>query len=264
MSLLSVQREGSGPSFVWLHGFTQTRASAHQFRSILAGSHELWTLDLPGHGDAGALRASLDETADLVADVLPSEPAALGGYSFGARVALHVALRHPERLSALVLLGASRGIEGVGERRERVLRDESLARHIEDVGVEVFLDEWLDQPMFSSLPDDPLERASRSSNDSRGLAASLRLAGTGTQTWLAPLLGSINTPTLALAGSSDAKFAAEARAIALDVADGAWDLIRDAGHAGHLEQPERTADRIGEFLALMRQREGGHEHDADQ
>jgi 2-succinyl-6-hydroxy-2,4-cyclohexadiene-1-carboxylate synthase len=264
MSLLSVQREGSGPSFVWLHGFTQTRASAHQFRSILAGGHELWTLDLPGHGDAGSLRASLDETADLVADVLPSQPATLGGYSFGARVALHVALRHPGRLSALVLLGASRGIEGVAERHQRVLRDESLARHIEEVGVEVFLDEWLDQPMFSSLPDDPRERASRATDNARGLAASLRLAGTGTQAWLAPLLGSINTPTLALAGANDAKFAAEAQAIALNVANGAWDLIRDAGHAVHLEQPQRTADRVGEFLALARQREGRHEHGADQ
>jgi 2-succinyl-6-hydroxy-2,4-cyclohexadiene-1-carboxylate synthase len=248
MSLLSVQREGFGSRFVWLHGFTQTRASAHQFRSILAGGHELWTLDLPGHGSAGALRASLDDTADLVADALPAEPVALGGYSFGARVALHVALRHPERVSSLVLLGASRGIETSEGRAERVARDEALARHVEEVGVEIFLDEWLAQPMFASVPDDPLERASRSLNTARGLADSLRLAGTGTQAWLAPLLGGITAPTLALAGENDVKFVVEAQAIAREVQHGSSDLIGGAGHAAHLERSGPTATRVAAFL----------------
>ncbi len=54
MSLLGVQRRGSGPLLVWLHGFTQTKESAHQFRSILAGTNELLTLDLPGHGENAA------------------------------------------------------------------------------------------------------------------------------------------------------------------------------------------------------------------
>src|SRR5665213_2327404 len=54
MSLLGVQRHGSGPIFVWLHGFTQTKDSAFLFRSILAGTNELLTVDLPGHGENSA------------------------------------------------------------------------------------------------------------------------------------------------------------------------------------------------------------------
>jgi 2-succinyl-6-hydroxy-2,4-cyclohexadiene-1-carboxylate synthase len=248
MSLLSVQREGTGPTFVWLHGFTQTRASAHQFRSILAGSNELLTLDLPGHGTAQKLKASLEETADLVAEVLPDEPVALGGYSFGGRVALHLALRHPARLRYLVLLGATRGIENQLERRARRDRDEALAHRIDEIGGPAFLDEWLGQPMFAALPDDPLERAARSA-DTDGLANSLRLAGTGAQAWLAPLLATITAPTLALAGARDAKFSAEAQAIALAMSRGSYDLIDGAGHAAHLERPETTAERIASFLA---------------
>jgi 2-succinyl-6-hydroxy-2,4-cyclohexadiene-1-carboxylate synthase len=248
MSLLSVQREGSGPTFVWLHGFTQTRASAHQFRSILAGSHELLTLDLPGHGTARGLKGSLEESADWVADVLPDGAVALGGYSFGGRVALHLALRNPELLNHLVLLGATRGIENQWERRARRDRDEALAQRIHKIGGPAFLDEWLAQPMFAALPDDPLERAARSA-DADGLANSLRLAGTGTQAWLAPLLASITTPTLALAGVRDTKFSAEAQAIALAVSSGSYDLIDAAGHAAHLEQPAATAQRIASFLA---------------
>ncbi len=247
MSLLSVQREGAGPTFVWLHGFTQTRASAHQFRSILAGTRDLWTLDLPGHGSASVLKASLDETADLVVDALDGQRVALGGYSFGARVALHVALRHPDSLNQLVLLGATRGIQDERERLERRERDEALAARIEEIGVPAFLDEWLAQPMFAALAPDTLERSARSTH-AEGLANSLRLAGTGTQAWLAPLLSGMTVPTLSLAGASDIKFAAEATAIAEGVPLGSIEFIDAAGHAAHLEQPESTARRIDSYL----------------
>jgi 2-succinyl-6-hydroxy-2,4-cyclohexadiene-1-carboxylate synthase len=140
MSLLGVQRLGSGPTLVWLHGFTQTKDSAHQFRTILAGMGELLTIDLPGHGENASIAASLTETADLLADVLPDEPFVLGGYSYGARVALHFALAHAPRVRGLVLLGATRGIEDPSERDARRRRDEELADRIEAMGTEAFLD----------------------------------------------------------------------------------------------------------------------------
>jgi len=248
MSLLSVQREGAGPTFVWLHGFTQTRASAHQFRSILAGTNELLTLDLPGHGAAHEVEATLEETADLVIQALPDEPVALGGYSFGGRVALHVAVRHPERINRLILLGATRGIKDEVERAERRVRDEALAQRILEIGASAFLDEWLAQPMFAGLPVDPMERAARSIH-AKGLASSLRLAGTGTQVWLQPALATIDSPTLVLAGANDSKFSAEATAIQRGVPGALVRLIDGAGHAAHIEQPERTAAVVAEFLA---------------
>jgi len=252
MSLLSVQREGSGSIFVWLHGFTQTSNSAHRFRSILAGTNELWTIDLPGHGCAASVSASLDQAADLVAEILPHEAVALGGYSLGGRVALHVALRHPDRLSRLVLIGATRGIEDADERRERRLRDEGLAARIETIGATAFLDEWLAQPMFHTLALDRRERDARSvhaPDSAHGLADSLRRAGTGTQTWLAARLSTVTAPVLALAGANDTKFAREASAIADGVVSGQADVVKDAGHAAHLEAPRPTARRVTAFLA---------------
>jgi 2-succinyl-6-hydroxy-2,4-cyclohexadiene-1-carboxylate synthase len=248
MSLLSVQREGAGPTFVWLHGFTQTRASAHQFRSILAGANELLTLDLPGHGSAHEVEATLEETADLVSEVLPDGPVALGGYSFGGRVALHVALRHGEQISRLVLVSATRGIKDETMRAERRASDEALAQRILEIGALAFLDEWLAQPMFAQLPADPIERAARSTN-AHGLAHSLRRAGTGTQAWLQPALAGIDLPTLVLAGANDAKFGAEATAIGRGVSGSIVRLIDGAGHAAQLEQPERTATAVATFLA---------------
>ncbi|HUZ41469.1 MAG TPA: alpha/beta fold hydrolase [Acidimicrobiales bacterium] len=246
MSLLGVQRRGSGPPLVWLHGFTQTKGSAHQFRSILAGTNELLTLDLPGHGENAAIAASLDETADLLAEVLPQDPFTLGGYSFGSRVALHFALRYPQRLSALVLLGASRGIFDRAEREKRKQSDDALAARIEEIGSDTFLDEWLAREMFKSLPKDPLERAARST-DASGLASSLRHAGAGTQRWLAPELASLSVPTLALAGALDRKFSLEATAIAEGVVNGDAEYVPDAHHAAHLEHPDLTAVLVQRF-----------------
>ena len=231
---------------MWLHGFTQTKDSAHQFRSILTGTNELLTLDLPGHGENAAISASLDETADLLAEVLPRDPFTLGGYSFGARVALHFALRYRQRLNALVVLGATRGIADPAERAARKESDEALASRIEEIGSDVFLEEWLAGEMFQSLPNDPLERAARSC-DAAGLANSLRRAGTGTQRWLAPELATLSVPTLALAGVLDRKFSLEATAIAGGVLNGEVEFVPDAYHAAHLEQPEATAALVQGF-----------------
>lgn len=231
---------------MWLHGFTQTRDSAHLFRTILAGTYEVVTLDLPGHGRNAAIEASLVATADLLAEVLPREPFILGGYSFGARVALHFALCHPERLHRLVLLGATRGIEDPSQRVERRQRDDAIAERVEMIGADRFLDEWLAQPMFQGLPPDPRERAARSSN-AHGLATSLRRAGTGTQEWLGPRMSKVLVPTLTLAGSDDVKFSVEANAIAAEVVNGRSGVVGSAGHAAHLERPEESARLVIEF-----------------
>jgi len=232
---------------VWLHGFTQSRNSAHQFRSILAGRFELLTFDLPGHGESSQIHASLEETADLLVQSLPDEPVFLGGYSYGARVALHVAVRHPERVGQLVLLSASRGIEDPLERMARERRDKQLADRIGEIGVTAFLDEWLSQPMFSQLPIDPVERAARSS-DAVGLAESLRRSGTGTQGFLGPSIQKLPMRTLCVAGTSDTKFSTEALAIA-ELAPLGWaELLQGASHAAHLEKPEECADVIMGYL----------------
>lgn len=232
---------------MWLHGFTQTRDSAHRFRAILAEGHEVWTLDLPGHGDAARVQATLPEAADLVAASLPGGAADLGGYSMGARVALHVALRHPDRVARLVLLGATRGLADGAERAARRAADDALAERVGEVGADAFLDEWLAQPMFARLPDDGAELASRS-RDAAGLASSLRGCGTGTQAWLGDEITALASPTLALAGELDAKFVLEAEAIAAAVQRGRCELVPGAGHAAHLEAPEATAALVAAFL----------------
>jgi len=243
MKLLGLTRNGAGPTFVWLHGFTQTKESAHVFRSLMASTFEMVTIDLPGHGENVEVSASLPEIADLLVDTVPDQEFILGGYSFGGRVALHVALKYPERVRALVTIGATRGIASLEERRARQENDEQLANEIEVIGIDAFLEKWLAQDMFAHLPADDLERAARS-RDARGLAASLRDAGTGTQYWLGDVLGQLTMPYLALAGQYDQKFSSEAVALASGAKHGRYLIIPNAHHAAHLEAPADCVEAI--------------------
>ena len=204
--------------------------------------------DLPGHGGSGDVQANLPETAALLASVI--EPSIVIGYSLGGRVALHLALTQPELVHRLVLIGATGGIDDFEERSQRRADDEALALHIEDIGVETFLDEWLSQPLFASLTPEQSFREVRTQNSASGLSSSLRLCGTGTQEPLWDRLAELSMPVLIIAGANDAKFTELGRRIVELIGSNAtFQAIQNAGHSAQLEQPFTTAAAISEWLA---------------
>lgn len=234
---------------VLVHGFTQTpRSWDHVAAALRADGHEVVTPALPGHARTTPLPLPHGATR-LAAEC---GRAVWVGYSMGGRLCLQLAVDHPGAVDALVLLGATAGIDDPTERAERRRRDDALAARIEQVGVARFVTEWLAQPMFASLPHDPLDRAERARNTAAGLASALRLAGTGAQS---PLwhrlaeLGHRRVPVLVLAGERDVTFRGLARRLATAIgptARCAW--VADAGHAAHLEQPEQFLAHLRSFL----------------
>jgi 2-succinyl-6-hydroxy-2,4-cyclohexadiene-1-carboxylate synthase len=234
-------------SIAFLHGFTQTGNSWKPIAERLVDrGFRCMVVDLPGHGESSHIDADLVTTANLVADTVG--PTALVGYSLGGRTALHVALQHPQLVRHLVVIGANPGIATPAERVARRDADEALARHLESIGVDRFLEEWLQQPLFAGLTLDAESIADRRRNTVEGLATSLRRAGTGTQDSLWPRLPHITAPLLALAGEHDLKFAALARELAAAVPDGHVQLVADATHACHLQQPAAVAAAIEAHL----------------
>jgi 2-succinyl-6-hydroxy-2,4-cyclohexadiene-1-carboxylate synthase len=237
---------GDGPRVVLLHGFTQTMRSWHHVVHDLCADHEVVGVDLPGHGDSAAVHANLSETADLVAAV--GDAATYIGYSMGGRVALHLALAHPHRVQRLVLIGATAGIDDADERVARRAADEALAISIDRDGVDAFLRRWLAQPLFAGLPDDPADVADRQRNGAGGLAASLRLAGTGAQTPLWNRLTSLTMPVLVVVGEHDTKFTELGHRLVAGIGSHAQlAVVEAAGHAVHLERPTHFAARYREW-----------------
>jgi 2-succinyl-6-hydroxy-2,4-cyclohexadiene-1-carboxylate synthase len=241
---LHAERRGHGPRLVLLHGFTQTRRCWGPVAEALAADHEVVAVDAPGHGGSSDIAAGLTDGAPLIVD--QGGEATYLGYSMGARYALHVALARPDQVRGLVLLGGTAGIEDADERAARRAQDARTATRLREQGLEAFLDGWLEQPLFAGLPPERAFRAERLENTVEGLAASLSLAGTGAQEPRWHDLDRLSMPVLVLAGAEDPKFAALAERMADAIGDNATlDLVPGAGHAAHLEHPDR-------FLAVLR------------
>jgi 2-succinyl-6-hydroxy-2,4-cyclohexadiene-1-carboxylate synthase len=234
----------------FLHGFTQTHHHWHRVALAVAdrvGRSTLVLPDLPGHGLSANDECGMDETADTLARAIG--PATYVGYSMGGRIALHTALLDGSPVERLVLIGATPGIADDGERAERRRLDDERADHIEQVGVDTFLDEWLAAPLFASLPPDPEGLIHRRHNTAAGLAHSLRTAGTGVQRSHWAELGRIAVPVLVITGELDTKFTEIGRRMAEALPDATFVSIEGAGHAAHTERPGQVAETIADWLS---------------
>jgi 2-succinyl-6-hydroxy-2,4-cyclohexadiene-1-carboxylate synthase len=175
---------------------------------------------------------------------------ALAGYSMGGRLALHAALRDPDRYGAIVLIGTTAGIEDSAERERRRQADEELAAWIETQTIEDVVSRWERQPVFASQSSELVaaQRSGRSAHDPLCLARLLRSAGQGVMGAVWDELPRLRIPVLALAGENDTRYAAAARRIAEAVPNGRHVAIPGAGHAAHLERPDAVAAALVEFL----------------
>jgi pimeloyl-ACP methyl ester carboxylesterase len=126
---------GKGRPLVLLHGaFSAIGTSFGKVLPGLAGSRQVIGVDMQAHGRTADIDRplSLEQMADDIAALmqyLKIESADFFGYSMGAAVALHVAIRHPQVVRKLVfasvtynLGGVHPGImEGLGEMKPEMM-----------------------------------------------------------------------------------------------------------------------------------------------
>jgi len=246
--VLGREEVGNGPPVVAVHGFTQTRRSWDPVAGRLAALHTVTLVDAPGHGGSDAVRTGLWDGARELAST--GGRAAYAGYSMGGRLCLHLALSRPDLVEALILVSTTAGIDDPAPRAARRAHDEALADRLETEGVAAFVDWWLAQPLFAHLPDDAAGRDARLTNTAAGLAASLRLAGTGVQEPLWDRLAGLDMPVLVMAGELDEAYVAAGRRLAATIgANASLVLVPGAGHACHLERPDAFCVVVADFLA---------------
>ena len=251
----------SDPPLVLLHGFTGTHRTWDGLSERLAEGRFLIVPDLPGHGKSGVSKSregmGVRATAEAVAELLRTEAggrkAALVGYSLGGRVALDLACARQELLSRLVLEGASPGLERADEREDRRARDDALADEIEARGVGWFVDHWQDTPLFATQKGLPREvfqavRRDRLSNSARGLAMSLRAAGTGQMTPLWGAIGRLRIPVLMVVGERDQKYTETGEAMRARIPGSTLEEVEGAGHCVHVEKPTEFEELVERFL----------------
>lgn len=255
---------GRGQPVLLLHGFTGSASTWEPLAAQWGDTQRCIMPDLLGHGatdapdDAAryAMPAAAADLSALLSGWVGQTPVHVVGYSMGGRLALYFALHYAEQVRSLVLESASPGLRTESERVTRRASDEMLAARIEREGVPAFVDHWEQIPLFASQARLPLqvrlhERQQRLKNRAVGLANSLRGMGTGAQPSLWELLPTLSVYTLILAGALDDKFVGIAREMAAIMPHAQTQIIADAGHTVHLEQPVVFGGTLRAFWAAF-------------
>jgi 3-oxoadipate enol-lactonase len=132
---LAVEVEGEGPAVLMVHGLGGTSNFYQVQAEALAERFRVVRVDSAGAGRSpvadGIDIASHAEDLAGVLDVLGIDSAAVVGHSMGTLVVRELAKRHPDRVSALALLGAVREPAEAGRQAQRdraaVLREKGSA-----------------------------------------------------------------------------------------------------------------------------------------
>ena len=227
-----MSKESSGPSVVFVPGFMQPAEAWADVAERLPQRYPSVLLRHSEHEREGRIAEIAAAAAKLDGDVV------LCGYSLGGRLALNAAVRDPDRYAAVVVLGASAGIDEPASRSARQAADEKI--------VEI----WERQPLFADQSERLIEaqRPGRLSQDPRSLALLLRTAGQGTMEPIWGRLQTLDIPLLALAGARDERYRRASRRLAAEAPQGYSAVIEHAGHAAHLQRPSEFADALLAFL----------------
>lgn len=235
---------------VLVHGFTQSPSSWDAVRGRLA----------QGTGPRlDVLAPTVPDDLDFVATAghlaRAHGPAVFCGYSMGGRLCLRAALDAPHLVRGLVVVSASPGIENDDERAARTRADDELAGDVARVGVEAFLQKWLAQPLFATLPEGVEEVARRAESTTVArLQHQLRALGQGSQQPLWSRLPELDIPVSVVTGTRDERYGRIGDRMAAEVR-GAVRVRAEGGHALALEAPAAVADAILETV----RRAAGHD-----
>jgi 2-succinyl-6-hydroxy-2,4-cyclohexadiene-1-carboxylate synthase len=223
-----------------VHGFTQTIRSWEPVEARLPRDWDVQPLEIPDGFDFVATAETLGVRGGTGTWV---------GYSMGGRLCLRLALDRPDIVERLVLLSASPGIASPGEREARLAADERRVQDLERDGVEKFLDQWLSQRLFETLPREAAMLDDRRRNTKHGLAHQLRALGQAAHEPMWDQLGSLEMPVLVVSGQWDRAYTeiAERTGGAIG-ANATVATIEKAGHALHLERPQEVAQLIVSWL----------------
>jgi pimeloyl-ACP methyl ester carboxylesterase len=240
----------ANPAIVFVHGAAfdhsvwqwQSRYFAHHGYSVLA-------VDLPGHGRSpGAIRDSIEKWAEWLAALIEAaalEKPALVGHSMGSLIVLQTAIRHPDKVGRLALVGTAAPMP---------VSDAFLAAAREEPAVGLDMEAvWGHsrgvQLQQSPIPGMTLLGASRRLN-ARSKPGALFAALQACNAYRVPAeeLRKLAVPTLVVAGKRDQMTALKAgKALAAGIS-GATFVALDAGHSMMSEAPHALLTALRKHL----------------
>ena len=257
---------GDGPAVMFIHGLTSSHRNWVNLVQKLDTDHRVVAPDLFGHGASDKLMGdySLGAHAATLRDLLDRldiDQVTLVGHSFGGGIAMQFCYLFPERVERLVLVasgGLGRSVSpllraatlpGAGVLLPLIAsgwvrgRAEAAGRILSSTGWRASSDTTEIWRGFTSLADADTRRAF--------LATTRGVIDPGGQTVTAHdhLPMAIQVPTLVVWGTKDRMIPAWHATTAHEViTDSRVVLFEGAGHFPHLDQPERFAQLLSDFM----------------
>lgn len=236
-----------GEPIIMLHGYTDSWFSYSRVLPLLAPKYRAISITQRGHGDSDrpGSYAGKDFAADVDAfmGALGIEQATVVGHSMGSFIAQTVAIRYPERVKKLVLVGSA-----TSAANEVIVGLRDFVQTLGDPVPYDFAYEFQASTVFVPVPQEFLETA---------VGESLKLPA---QVWKDVLdgliatdngarLGEITAPTLILWGDRDGIFPrAEQDALAAAIPNATLSVYPETGHAPHWERPRDFAKELEKFV----------------
>jgi pimeloyl-ACP methyl ester carboxylesterase len=217
---------GDGPAVVLLHGSNDQAGTWGTIAAPLAAKYRFILPDLPGHGESApdggpiAFETILSGVERLLEKETSGE-VVIGGNSLGGWVALHVALRNPDRIRGLVLESATAiRYEGDPPPLLPKNRDEARRAMAAVLGSD------------SPIPDAMLDELVRSAPAS----PMARMATPALEKWLLDeQLGAIAAPAVVIWGDADGVLPLSyGEALAAKLPNARLEVARGCGHIPHL------------------------------
>jgi pimeloyl-ACP methyl ester carboxylesterase len=260
---LFAKSDGVGPPIVLLHAaIADHRAWDPMVPGLIAAGFAAVRYDYRGFGASTTEDVAFSNRTDLLAvlDAFKIERAALIGNSRGGQIAIDTAIEFPERVVAIVGVGAGLGgFEGHPTPEELAIfeegeRLESAAQPDAEAIVDLDVRVWVDGPGQPFDRVDPAIREAVRAMD-RPLYQPGRIPGRPIA--LDPRandrLGELRCPVLAVAGALDVSDVAQAARRLEVAAPSARAVIwPDVAHMIGMEAPDRLNALIVDFLASLR------------
>jgi pimeloyl-ACP methyl ester carboxylesterase len=266
---------GQGAPILLVHGLGGSHVNWIAVAPLLARSHSVYAVDLPGFGSSpfSGRSGRLDENSRLLAHFLERvvrAPATLIGNSMGGLLSMMVAATEPQAVRSLVLVGAPHP-RAAGARRDRQVALMFATYMVPFLG-ELLMSQRAARLTPTQLVDETMRLCSARPDelDRDVIAAHVAMATErGQMAWAHPaflaaarsivrslltpgwqerIAQSVVAPTLVLHGDRDRLSPiAAARAAA---ARQRWELevLRDVGHVPQLEQPLRFIEIVERWL----------------
>jgi pimeloyl-ACP methyl ester carboxylesterase len=251
------EQAGRGDAVTMLHGFLVDSGQWDEEFAALAGDHRVLRYDLRGFGRSSMPDAPFAHHEDLarVLDESAIERTALIGCSGGAGTALDFALANPQRVSALVLIGAGYWGHYATRTPEAQAFWAAVKSGDADALLETSLRTFLDGPRRAPEQSDAQAReriAAMSAwnfgrDDGYWKKASLQC---NPATPATERLAELHMPVLLVVGEEDQPEVIElSERLAAGLPNARLVRVPGAGHHVNIERPEVVLPLLRDFLA---------------